>query len=149
MEDSMSTVRDVIRKKGSEIFSIGPDAAVLDALRLMSEQNTGALMVISGDRVEGILSERDCVRKVDLLGRNAAGTRVGEIMTGKVVYVEAGQALEECMALMIDKNIRHLPVFDGGKLLGLVSVRDVLKEVVDVQKFMIAQLEHYITGGGR
>jgi CBS domain-containing protein len=104
---------------------------------------------VNEKKVEGILSERDCVRRVDLAGKNAKTTKVNEIMTSKVIYVEAGQELEECMALMIDKNIRHLPVFDGNELLGLISVRDVLKEVVDVQKFMISQLEHYITGGGR
>jgi CBS domain-containing protein len=145
----MSTVRDMIRKKGGEVFSIEPDATVYDALSMMSKQNTGALMVVSGKNVDGILSERDCVRKLELLGRTAKTTRVSEIMTSKVVYVEANQPLEECMAVMIDKNIRHLPVFDGKELLGLISVRDVLKEVVDVQKFLISQLEHYITGGGR
>jgi CBS domain-containing protein len=145
----MPTVRDMIRKKGGEIYSISPDATVYDALALMDKHNTGALMVVSGSRVEGILSERDCVRKVDIMGRSSKTTKVSEIMTTKVIYVEAGQPLEECMALMIDKNIRHLPVYDGKELLGLISVRDVLKEVVDVQKFMISQLEHYITGGGR
>ena len=145
----MSTVRDMLRKKGGEIFSISPDATVYDALVMMSKQNTGALMVLSGNKVEGILSERDCVRKLDIEGRAARSTKVSDVMTSKVIYVEATQPLEECMALMIDKNIRHLPVYDGGKLLGLISVRDVLKEVVDVQKFMISQLEHYITGGGR
>lgn len=145
----MPTVRDMIRKKGSEVFSIDPEASVFDALTIMSTNNTGALMVLKGKNVEGILSERDCVRKVELLGKSARNTRVGEIMTSKVIYVEAGQPLEECMALMIDKNIRHLPVFEGKELLGLISVRDVLKEMVDVQKFMISQLEHYITGGGR
>jgi CBS domain-containing protein len=145
----MSTVRDMIRKKGSEVFSILPDATIYDALTIMAKHNTGALMVVSGKKVDGILSERDCIRKVDLAGRTAKNTKVSDIMTKKVIYVEAGQELEECMALMIDKNIRHLPVFDGTELLGLISVRDVLKEVVDVQKFMISQLEHYITGGGR
>jgi len=145
----MPTVRDMIRKKGSEVFSIDPEASLFDALTIMSTNNTGALMVLKGKNVEGILSERDCVRKVELLGRTAKNTRVSEIMTSKVIYVEAGQPLEECMALMIDKNIRHLPVFEGKELLGLISVRDVLKEMVDVQKFMISQLEHYITGGGR
>ena len=146
----MSTVRDMIRKKGGEVFSIPSDATVYEALTLMARHNTGALMVVSANnKVEGILSERDCVRKVELEGRTAKGTLVSEIMTSKVIYVEAGQQLEECMALMIDKNVRHLPVFDGSELLGLISVRDVLKEVVDVQKFMISQLEHYITGGGR
>jgi CBS domain-containing protein len=139
----------MIRKKGTEVYSIDPDASVYDALAMMSKQNTGALMVVSGKNVDGILSERDCVRKVELLGKTAKNTKVGEIMTSKVVYVEASQPLEECMALMIDKNIRHLPVFDGKDLLGLISVRDVLKEVVDVQQFLISQLEHYITGGGR
>lgn len=145
----MSTVRDMIRKKGGEVFSVSPDATVYDALIMMEKYNTGALMVVNGNKVEGILSERDCVRRVDLAGKSSKNTKVNEIMTKKVIYVEAGQPLEECMALMIDKNIRHLPVFDGKELLGLISVRDVLKEVVDVQKFMISQLEHYITGGGR
>jgi CBS domain-containing protein len=145
----MSNVRDMIRQKGGQVFSIPPDATVLAALKVMAEHNSGALLVLRGDKVEGILSERDCVRKLELEGRTAREARVSEIMTSKVVYVEADQELEECMALMIDKNIRHLPVYDNGKLLGLISVRDVLKEVVDVQKFMISQLEHYITGGGR
>lgn len=145
----MSTVRDMIRKKGSEVFSITADVSVLDALKLMAQHNTGALMVVNGKKIEGILSERDCVRKLELMGRTAKSTNVAEIMTDKVIYVEASQPLEECMALMIDKNIRHLPVFDGKELLGLISVRDVLREVVDVQKFLISQLEHYITGDGR
>ena len=145
----MATLRDMLRKKGSEIFSIVPDATVLDALKMMSQHNTGALMVLRAGKVEGILSERDIVRKVELAGKSAKSMKVSEIMTTKVIYVEASQPLEECMALMIEKNIRHLPVFDGNELLGLISVRDVLKEVVNVQKFMISQLEHYITGGGR
>lgn len=145
----MSTVRDMIKRKGGEVFSIAPDATVFEALSMMSTHNTGALMVVTGKKVDGIISERDCVRKVELLGKTAKGLMVSEIMTGKVIYVEASQPIEECMALMIDKNIRHLPVFDGDELLGLISVRDVLKEMVDVQKFMISQLEHYITGGGR
>lgn len=145
----MSTVRDMIRRKGGEIYSITPDSSVFEALELMAQHNTGALMVVSGSMVEGIISERDCVRKVDIAGKNSKTTKVSEIMTSKVVYIEASQPLEECMALMIDKNIRHLPVYDGKEFLGLISVRDVLKEIVDVQKFMISQLEHYITGGGR
>lgn len=145
----MSTVRDMIRKKGSEVFSIAPDVSVYEALAVMAKYNTGALMVLSNGKVEGIISERDCVRKMDIEGRAAKTTKVSEIMTSKVINVEASQQLEECMALMIDKNIRHLPVYDGKDLLGLISIRDVLKEVIDVQKLMINQLEHYITGGGR
>ncbi|HNE04099.1 MAG TPA: CBS domain-containing protein, partial [Anaerolineales bacterium] len=136
-------------KKGSEVFSISPDATVFEALSQMAKYNTGAMMVVRNGKVEGIVSERDCVRKMDLEGRSAKTAKVNEIMTSKVIYVEASQQLEECMALMIDKNIRHLPVYDGNELLGLISVRDVLREVIDVQKFMISQLEHYITGGGR
>ncbi len=140
----MNTVRDLIRKKGSHIFSVKPDATVFDALKMMAEKNTGAMLVMDGNKVVGILSERDCVRKVDLDGKTAKTTKVSEIMTSKVLYVEISQSLDECMAIMIDKNIRHLPVYDEGKLVGLLSVRDVLKEVVDYQKFMISQLEHYI-----
>jgi len=139
----------MIRKKASMIFSITPADTVLEALKIMEKQNIGALMVIQGRKVEGILTERDIVRKVELAGRTAKDTLVSAIMTSKVIYIEAGQPLEECMALMIDKNIRHLPVYDSNELVGLISVRDVMKEVVDVQKFMISQLEHYITGGGR
>lgn len=145
----MSTVRDMIRKKGGEVFTLVPDASVYDALALMAKENSGVVLIMDGGRVEGILSERDCVRHLELEGRSSRTTKVSDIMTRKVIYIEASQPLEECMALMIDKNIRHLPVFDEGTLLGLISVRDVLKEVVDVQKFMISQLEHYITGGGR
>ncbi len=145
----MSTVRDMIRKKATIIYSVPPDATVLDAIKIMDRQNIGALMVMQSGKVEGILSERDIVRKVDSVGKTPQDTLVSEIMTSKVIYIEAGQPLEECMALMIDKNIRHLPVFDGNELVGLISVRDVMREVVDVQKFMISQLEHYITGGGR
>lgn len=142
----MSTVRDMIRKKGSEVYSILPGATVYEALVIMAKYNTGAVLVATGNKVDGILSERDCVRRVELEGRSVKNTKVSEIMTTKVIFVEASQPLEECMALMINKNIRHLPVYDGKELLGLISVRDVLNEVVDVQKFMISQLEHYITG---
>jgi CBS domain-containing protein len=139
----------MIRKKGDKVFTIAPQATVLDALKMMAEHNIGALMVMAGDKIEGILSERDCVRKVELLGRDTKDTQVREIMTSDVVTVDCSQPLEECMALMIDKNIRHLPVYDDGELAGLLSVRDVLKEVVEVQQMMLSQLERYITGGGR
>jgi CBS domain-containing protein len=145
----MHNARDVIRQKGSRVISVAPESSVLEALQLMADQNTGAVIVTRGDQVIGILSERDCVRKLDLAGRTARETMVQEIMTRDVLYVEAGQSIEECMAIMIDKNIRHLPVYENGKLAGVMSVRDVLKEVVDYQKFMISQLEHYILGSGR
>ncbi len=143
----MITVREMIRKKGGEVWSVKPDAVVFEAMKLMADRNTGAVLVMDGDKVEGILSERDCARRLDLQGRTARETRVSEIMTSKVVYVEGGQALDECVAIMLDKNIRHLPVFEDGKLIGLISARDALKEMVDQQKFVISQLEHYILGG--
>jgi CBS domain-containing protein len=145
----MATVRDMIRKKGNEVFTIAPQATVLDALKMMAKHNIGALLAMTEGRLEGIVSERDCIRKVELMGRDAKTTQVSEIMTGDVVTVDCSQPLEECMALMIDKGIRHLPVYDGGELVGLLSIRDVLKEVIEVQQMMLSQLERYITGGGR
>ena len=145
----MATVRDIIRRKGGEVYSISPEATVFDALKMMADHNVGALLVMSGGKVEGILSERDCIRRVDLHGRNSREAKVKEIMTSKVLYVQASQSLEECVAIMIDTNIRHLPVFENEELIGLISARDALNEMVDQQKFMISQLEHYITGGGR
>jgi len=145
----MTTLRDVIRKKGGEVFSVSPETTVLEAMKLMADRNTGALLIMAGGKVEGILSERDCVRRVELHGRAVKDTKVSDIMTSKVLYGQAGQSVEECVAIMIDKNIRHLPVYENDELIGLISSRDVLKEMVDEQKFMISQLEHYITGGGR
>lgn len=145
----MISVREMVRKKGSEIWSVSSDASVFEALKLMADKNAGAVMVIDNSKVVGILSERDCVRRVELMGRTSRETMVKDIMTAKVLYVEGSQSLDECVAIMIDKNIRHLPVYDDGKLIGLISARDALKELVDYQKFMINQLEHYITGGGR
>ncbi len=142
----MINVRDLVRQKGGGAYSVPPDANVLQALQLMADKNIGAVLVMQDERVIGILSERDCVRKLDLAGRTAQATRVDQIMTGDVLYVEASQSLDECMAVMIDKNIRHLPVYEHGMLLGVISIRDVLKEVVDYQRFMITQLEHYISG---
>ena len=119
----MATVRDMIRKKGYEVYTIAPDATVFEALNLMAEHNIGALLVMTGDEIKGIVSERDCIRKVDVKGRNTKDTKISEIMTSDVITVDADQPLEECMALMIDKNIRHLPVCEGKKLLG-ASLRE-------------------------
>lgn len=145
----MVTVREIVHKKGEQVWSVASDSKVFEALKLMADKNAGAVMVINDGKVVGILSERDCIRKLDLQGRASRETKVEDIMTAKVLYVEGGQSLEECVAIMIDKNIRHLPVYEEGKLIGIISVRDALKQMVDYQKFMISQLEHYITGGGR
>ena len=145
----MTTVRDMIRKKGYQVFSIAPDATVLDALNMMAEHNIGALLVMSDGEMVGIVSERDCVRKVDVRGKNSNETRIKDIMTSNVITMEASHPLEECMSLMIEKNFRHMPVCEGKELLGILSVRDVLKEVIEVQQMMLSELERYITGGGR
>ena len=115
----------------------------------MSLRNLGAVLAVADGKLVGILSERDCVRRLELHGRTAHDTKVKEIMTSKVFFVEGAQMLDECVAIMIDKNIRHLPVYENGELIGVISARDALREMVDYQKFMIEQLEHYITGGGR
>jgi CBS domain-containing protein len=145
----MATVRDMIRKKGGQVFSIPPEASVYEALELMAKYNVGALLVMSDDEMVGIVSERDCVRKVDLKGKSVKDSRVRDIMTSEVITVSCDQPLEECEALMMEKSIRHLPVYDGNKLMGLLSVRDVLREMIDMQKTMLSELERYITGGGR
>lgn len=145
----MITVREMIRKKGDEVWSVASDSKVFEALKLMADKNAGAVLVINSGKVVGILSERDCIRRLDLQGRTSRETNVEDIMTTKVLYVEGSQSLDECVAIMIDKNIRHLPVYEEGKLIGIISARDALREMVDYQKFMISQLEHYITGGGR
>jgi CBS domain-containing protein len=139
----------MIRKKGGEIFGVGPDATVYEALQSMAKHNSGALLVLEGDKMVGILSERDCVRKVDLQGKSTKETKVSDIMTSKVISVQCDQSVEECESLMMEKGIRHLPVYDGDKLAGFLSVRDVLAEVIEMQQMMLSQLERYITGGGR
>jgi CBS domain-containing protein len=148
-ETAMATVRDMIRKKGSEVYSILPNSTVYEALEAMAAHNTGALLVMEGDKMVGILSERDCVRKVDLQRRDARETKVSEIMTKDVITVSCDQPLEECMHLMQDKGIRHLPVYDNQELMGFVSVRDMLGEMIEMQQIMLHELERYITGGGR
>jgi len=145
----MATVRDMIRRKGGEIFGIAPDATVYDALTLLAKHNSGALLVMNGKEMVGIVSERDCVRKVDLKGKSASDTKISEIMTANVISVNCDQPLEECEALMMEKSIRHLPVYDGDELVGLLSVRDVMREMIEMQKTMLSELERYITGGGR
>jgi CBS domain-containing protein len=139
----------MIRKKGGEVFGIPPESTVYQALESMAKHNTGALLVMDGDKMVGILSERDCVRKVDLKGKSARDTKVSEIMTKNVITVQCDQPLEECESLMMDKGIRHLPVYDGVELAGFLSVRDLLGEMIEMQKTMLSELERYITGGGR
>jgi len=140
----MKTVRQLLQGKTSGVHTIDSDVPVIDALRLMAEREIGALPVMAGGKLAGILSERDYARKVILQGKSSRDTTVREIMTARVVCVGPERTVEECMALMTDKRIRHLPVIEHGELIGLLSIGDLVKEMISEQQFMIAQLESYI-----
>ena len=142
----MKTVRDLLRRKGSDVWSVGPETTVYDALRLMAEKNIGAVLLLDGEQLVGIFSERDYARQVVLKGKSSKETPVREVMTSPVVFVRPEQTIEECMALMTDKRIRHLPVIDEGRLVGLISIGDVVKAQIADRDFMIEQLTDYITG---
>ena len=129
----------------SEVYAVEPDDTVYEALRLMAERNIGALLVLSGKRIEGIFSESDYARKVILLGKTSRETCVREIMTTAVISVEPDWTADQCMALMTDKRIRHLPVTEQGRLIGVISIGDVVRAVVDEQRFTIDSLQRYIT----
>jgi len=143
----MITVRDILRAKGQQVWWISPDATVFSALELMAEKNIGALVALDGESLAGIFSERDYARKVILKGKASKEISVRAIMTSEVTTVGPSQSVDECMALMTDKRIRHLPVFEGEKLVGLISIGDVVKAVISEREFTIKQLESYITGG--
>jgi CBS domain-containing protein len=142
----MKTVRDILEVKGRMVWSVDPGSTVFDALSLMAEKEIGALVVLDEARVTGIISERDYARKVILHGRASPTTRVEEIMTTHVAYTHLDQSIEECMAIVTDKRIRHLPVLQDGNLIGIISIGDLVKAIIADQKFMIEQLERYITG---
>lgn len=142
----MKTVNDILRSKGQDVWSIGPDASVYDAIRTMADKKVGALMVMENDQVVGVISETDYARKVILKGRSSPGTPVREIMTTRVVYIEPHQDIEDAMVIMTEKRARHLPVINEGKLVGLISIGDVVKSIIDEQRFTIEQLERYISG---
>ncbi|HEX9027932.1 MAG TPA: CBS domain-containing protein [Anaerolineales bacterium] len=142
----MYTVKQLLQMKKPGIWSTSPDATVYDALKLMADQDVGALLVIENNRLVGIFSERDYARKVILHGKTSNETLVSEIMTDRVVYVKPSQTTEECMAIMTEKHIRHLPVLEGDQILGVISIGDVVKALLSKQEFVIAQLEQYITG---
>ena len=140
----MKTVRQLLQSKGSAVYSVTPEASVFDALRLMADKNIGALLVVSGGKLSGIMSERDYARKVILHGKSSHDMPVREIMSEKVVTVQPEQTVEDCMALMTGKRIRHLPVVNGEKIVGLLSIGDLVKEVIAEQEQTIKQLESYI-----
>jgi CBS domain-containing protein len=142
----MAKVKDILALKGQSVWSVAPDSSVYDAMKLMAEKGIGALMVMQGEKLVGIISERDYARKVILQGRSSRTTQVREIMTSHVLYAQPEQNIEECMAVMTDKRVRHLPVYDEGRLVGVISIGDLVKSIITEQKFMIEQLEKYISG---
>ncbi|MHB9013227.1 MAG: CBS domain-containing protein [Ignavibacteriaceae bacterium] len=142
----MKTVSEILKLKGSEVFTISPDDTVFDALKIMADKQIGALLAVDNGEVAGIMSERDYARKVILHGKLSKDTPVREIMSSKVLYVTKEQSTEDCMALMINKRIRHLPVYENERLIGLISIGDVVKAVIDEKEFIIDQLVNYITG---
>ena len=143
----MRTVRYLLQNKGYAIWSIEPAAPVYEALLRMAEKNVGALLVLDAGKCVGIISERDYARKVELHARSAQDTLVREIMTERVVFVRPEQTAEECMALMTEKRIRHLPVLEDDRLIGVISIGDVVKALIAQKEFVIQQLENYITSG--
>ena len=143
----MKTVKHLLRTKGNDVLSVAPDTAVFEALRLMAEKNVGAVLVLEGEKLVGIFSERDYARKVILKGKSSKETLVREIMSVHVLYVRPEQTIEDCMALMTDKRVRHLPVLDEERrVVGVISIGDVVKDIISEQEFMIEQLQNYITG---
>jgi len=140
----MRSVDEILKTKGGEIYSVGPDEPILAALRKMAEKHCGALAVMSGTRLVGIFSERDYARKVVLLGRSSADTPVSVVMSSKVTTVAHDATINECMALMSELRIRHLPVVDGERVLGMLSIGDLVKAVIDEQRHQIEDLERFI-----
>jgi len=142
----MTTVKHVLDRKGRNVSSISPDASVFDALKMMADNNIASLVVLEDGKLVGIITERLYAREVILKGRTSPGTFVREIMSRRVIYAEPDQSVQECMAVMIARGVRHLPVLEDDRLVGIVSIGDMVKSVIGDQTFTIEQLEHYIHG---
>jgi len=140
----MKLIHQLLASKGSDIWSVAPASSVYDAITLMAEKEVGALMVLADGKPVSLVSERDYARKVMLAGRSSKATQVHEIMTKRVICANPKQTIEECMALMTDKRVRHLPVIDHKALVGMISIGDLVKAIIHEQQFIIEQLEHYI-----
>jgi CBS domain-containing protein len=140
------TIRQLLNEKGHDVLSIGPDNTVFDAVKMMADHNVGALVVLEGDKLIGKVSERHYARSIILKGRTSANTKVQDIMSKRVVCARPEQSVEECMAVMTHKAVRHLPVLDGKQVIGIISIGDLVKSIIQDQKFFIDQLEHYISG---
>ena len=142
----MKTVKDILHAKGTKVYSISPDATVYEALKRMAKKNVGAMLVFEGNDLVGLISERDYSRKTILEGRLSKDTAVREIMTTAVVTVHPDDDIEACMELFTDKRVRHLPVIEKGRIVGIVSIGDVVKSIIDYKEFIIEELENYIKG---
>jgi CBS domain-containing protein len=142
----MKTVKNILRVKGSKVYSISPDATVYEALNRMADKNVGAMLVFEGNNLVGMISERDYSRKTVLKGRLSKGTAVRDIMTTELVTVHPDDDIEACMELFTDKRVRHLPVIEKGKVVGIVSIGDIVKSIIDYKDFIIEELENYIKG---
>ncbi len=143
----MTSVRQLLDGKSPEVHAVAPGAAVIDAIRLMAQKGIGAVLVMEGPRLVGILSERDYARKIVLHDRSSRDTAVSEIMTAKVVTVSPGEQVEHCLQLVTDYRIRHLPVVENGSVLGVISIGDLVKAVIDAQRRELDQLQQYIVAG--
>ena len=143
----MGTVSNILKAKGSALFSITPATTVYNALEIMVEKNVSALLVVENEKLAGIFTEKDYARKVILKGKASRETVIGEIMTEDLITVAPNSTIDECMRLMTSKFIRHLPVVEDGNLMGIISIGDVVKYIIEDQKFIIQNMEHYITGG--
>lgn len=142
----MRSVKDILQEKGTQVYSISPDAKVYEALQMMADKNVGALMVMEGDTVAGLISERDYARKIVLRGKFSKDVPVREIMTADVIRISPDVDVEECMELMTDKRVRHLPVFKNDRLIGIISIGDIVKAIIEHKEEIIEQLEAYIKG---
>ena len=142
----MKSVHDILKNKGHDVWSVKPDDTVFDSLKLMADKEVGALLVMDGKKLVGIVTERDYARKVILEGKSSKNSQVSEVMTRKVLCVNPQQTVDECMALMTDKRARHLPVLDHKKVVGVVSIGDLVKAMINEQQVLIDHLQHYISG---
>lgn len=143
----MTTIRQILSRK-PDVYAVDPDATVLEALRLLDQKNVGALLVVKGERLVGIFSERDYARRMILHGRSSKETLVREVMTTEVFTIAPDATAGECMAHMTDRHIRHLPVLEGGRVIGVISIGDIVRAVMEDMRFTIRQLESYIRSGG-
>ncbi|MFT6034281.1 MAG: CBS domain-containing protein [Arenicella sp.] len=143
----MTTVGNLLNIKGHEIWSITPDKSVFEALEMMAEKNVSGLLILENDKLVGIFTERDYARKLILKGKLSKSTKVGDLMTKNILYVETQNTIEDCMTLMTNKRVRHLPVLKSNRLIGILTIGDLVKQIISEQQTTINQLENYISGG--